>query len=236
MDTPNAIFTRRCQITIFKYKCLHDGQENSARCRSHLRNEPCIPDVVYSGEVKDRVCPECAMRNSGYASDEIYMNKNTYNITSGRDTTKELKRPTSFVKSLSDKRNSTAIESIEDMFARSKNIKSRGRSGELRYRRAAMKSRSENGYKASANTLTNTAMKAPTRKLRMAVKKQLKSKKKMVEPGMDDGMEVEMDMPMEGYGDKNDVSDLSREMSHLTCDHPSEVSDLSRKMGHLACD
>ena len=98
-----------------------------------------------------------------------------------------------------------------------------------------MKSRSENGYKTSENTLTNTAMKAPTRRLKMAAKKQLKSKK-TVQPGMYDGMEEEMDMPMEGYGDKGDVSDLSREMTHLTCDHANEVSDLSRKMGHLTCD
>ena len=158
-----------------------------------------------------------------------------YTITSRRDTTKDLKRPTSFVKSLSAKRNSTPIGSVGDMLARSRDIKSQGRNSELRYRRAIMKSRSENGYKTSENTLTNTAMKAPTRRLKMAAKKQLKSKK-TVQPGMYDGMEEEMDMPMEGYGDKGDVSDLSREMTHLTCDHANEVSDLSRKMGHLTCD
>ncbi|CCD43240.1 hypothetical protein ACHAPC_000787 [Botrytis cinerea] len=237
MDTSNAFFTRRCQVTIFKHRCLHDGQENSARCRSHLRNQSCIPDVVYSGEVKDKDCPECVMRNSGYVSDEIYMNTSkAYTITSRRDTTKDLKRPTSFVKSLSAKRNCTPIGSVGDMLARSRDIKSQGRNSELRYRRAIMKSRSENGYKTSENTLTNTAMKAPTRRLKMAAKKQLKSKKKTVQPGMYDGMEEEMDMPMEGYGDKDDVSDLSREMTHLTCDHANEVSDLSRKMGHLTCD
>ncbi|KAF7925881.1 hypothetical protein BELL_0006g00440 [Botrytis elliptica] len=210
--TPNSIFSGRCQISIFQYRCLHNGQENSARCRSHFDNKPCIPDVVYSEEVKDRDCAECVMRNSGYTSDEIYMNTppNTATKSSELDDTRVLKRPGLFNRSRSGiKRKSTPSGTGGDKLARSKDIKfHQARNDELRYRRAIVKSRSEGGY----STPTKTSRKIPKR-TRMSAKAQLKSK---AEAEMTD--EMEFDMEMEGYGDKNDVTDLSHKLSSLTCD------------------
>ncbi|KAF7889603.1 uncharacterized protein EAF02_002018 [Botrytis sinoallii] len=164
-STPNSIFSGRCQISIFQYRCLHNGQENSARCRSHLDNKPCIPDVVYSEEVKDRDCAECVMsRDSGYTSDEIYMNTppNTATKLSELDD----KRRSGI------KRKSTPSGTGGDKLARSKDIKfQQARNDELRYRRAIVKSRSGGGY----STPTKTSRKIPKR-TRMSAKAQLKSK------------------------------------------------------------
>ncbi|KAF7954521.1 hypothetical protein EAE96_005641 [Botrytis aclada] len=222
--TPNSIWAGRCQISVFQYRCLHNGQENSARCRSHYNNQPCIPEVVYTEEIKDRDCAECVMRRSGYASDEIYMNTpdNTPTKPSGRDDKRELKRPGLFNRSRGGiKRRTTPSSTGGNKLARSKDITSyQARGDELRYRRAIVKSRSESGYRTPTNTPTNAPMKATTniakkipKKSRMGTKAQLKSK---MEFGMTD--EMDMDMEMEGYGDEDDVSNLSRKMHSLTCD------------------
>ncbi|ESZ98429.1 hypothetical protein SBOR_1091 [Sclerotinia borealis F-4128] len=49
----------RCQINIFKYQCQHKGQESGARCTLDGSNGHCIPQVVYTGNVKGEVCEEC---------------------------------------------------------------------------------------------------------------------------------------------------------------------------------
>ncbi|TGO52886.1 hypothetical protein BCON_0133g00310 [Botryotinia convoluta] len=220
-NTPNSIFSRRCQISIFQYRCLHNGQENSARCRNHFNNEPCIPDAVNTEEVKDRDCAECVMRSSGYASDEIYMNTptNTATKSSGRDDKRGLKRSSlSNQKRSSIKRKSTPSGTGGDKLARSKDIKfQQARSDELRYRRAIVKSRSEGGYRTPTNTPTNTQMKTPKKipkKSRIGAKAQLKSKMEAEMTG-----EMELDMKMDGYGDRNDVADLSHKLSSLACDY-----------------
>ncbi|KAF7952390.1 uncharacterized protein EAE97_001887 [Botrytis byssoidea] len=218
MNTPNSIFSRRCQINIFQYRCLHSGQENTARCRSHFDNQPCIPDVVYTEEVKDRDCAECVMssRDSGYASDEIYMNTptNTATKSSGFDDSRVFKRSSlSNQKRSGIKHKSTLNGTGGDKLSRSKDIKShQARGDELRYRRAIVKSRSEGGHRIPMNTPTKISKKIPKRS-RMGAKAQLKSK---MEAEMTD--EMELDMEMHGYGDKNDMADLSRKLDSLTCD------------------
>ncbi|KAF7898545.1 hypothetical protein EAF00_004991 [Botryotinia globosa] len=217
MNTPNSIFSGRCQINIFQYRCLHSGQENTARCRSHFDNQPCIPDVVYTEEVKDRDCAECVMsRDSGYASDEIYMNTptNTATKSSGSDDSRGFKRSSLFHKQRSGiKHKSTSIGTGGDKLSRSKDIKThQSRGDELRYRRAIVKSRSEGGYRTPMNPPTKISKKIPKRS-RMGAKAQLKSK---MEAEMTD--EMELDMEMHGYEDKNDVADLSRKLNSLTCD------------------
>ncbi|TGO42336.1 hypothetical protein BHYA_0009g00150 [Botrytis hyacinthi] len=215
-NTPNSIFSGRCQISIFQYRCLHSGQENSARCRNHFDNQPCIPDVIYTEEVKDRDCAECVMRDSGYASDEIYINTppNTATKSSGGDYIRGLKRSSlSNHKRSGIKRKSTSVGTGGDKLSRSKDIKShQARCDELRYRRAIVKSRSEGGYRTPMNTPTKISKRIPKRS-RMSAKTQLKSK---MEAEMMD--EMELDMEMDGYGDKNDVADLSHKLSSLTCD------------------
>ncbi|KAF7908344.1 uncharacterized protein EAF01_004099 [Botrytis porri] len=226
-NTPNSIFSGRCQIGIFQYRCLHNGQENSARCRNHFDNQPCIPEVVYTDEVKDRDCAECVMRSSGYASDEIYMNTPTNSATgtpsSGSDDKRIFKRHSLFDKSRSGiKRRSTPSGTGGDKLARSKDVKfQQARNDEMRYRRAISKSRSEGGSRAPANTPTNPSMKNSSRiakkipkKSRMSAKAHLQSK--MEAEIIDDEMDV--DMEMEGYGDKNDVADLSHKLRSLSCD------------------
>ncbi|KAF5873084.1 uncharacterized protein Bfra_008361 [Botrytis fragariae] len=217
MNTPNSIFPGRCQISIFQYRCLHNGQENSARCRNHYNNAPCIPDVVYTEEVKDRDCVECVMsRSAGYASDEIYMNTppNTATKSAGGDDKTGLKRSSlSNQKKSAIKRRSTSSGTGGDKLARSKDIKfHQAISDEVRYRRAIVKSRSEGGYRTPMSTPTKISKKIPKRS-RMGAKARLKSK---MEAEMTDEMDVEMEMA--GYGDKNDVADLSHKLSSLRCD------------------
>ncbi|KAJ8067423.1 hypothetical protein OCU04_004770 [Sclerotinia nivalis] len=55
----------RCQIHIFKYKCMHKGQESGARCKGtgYAREVHCVPEVVYTDVIKDMVCGECVMRD-----------------------------------------------------------------------------------------------------------------------------------------------------------------------------
>ncbi|TGO48361.1 hypothetical protein BOTNAR_0479g00070 [Botryotinia narcissicola] len=216
MNTPNSIFSGRCQINIFQYKCLHNGQENTARCRTHFDNQPCIPNVVYTEEVKDRDCAECVMRDSGYASDEIYMNTptNTATKSSGSNDSRGFKRSSLSNQTRSGiKRKSKLSGTGGDKLSRSKDIKTHQvRGDELRYRRAIVKSHSEGGYRTPMNTPTKISKKIP-KESRMGAKAQLKSK---MEAEMMD--EMELDMEMHGYGDKSDVADLSRKLNSLTCD------------------
>ncbi|TGO20511.1 hypothetical protein BPAE_0289g00090 [Botrytis paeoniae] len=172
--------------------------------------------MVYTEEVKDRDCAECVMKSSGYASDEIYMNtpENTPTSSSEHDDKRALKRSSlSNQKKSAIKRKSTPSGTGGDKLARSKDIKLHQAIGdELRYRRAVVKSRSDGGYRTPMNTSTKISKKIPKRS-RMGAKSQLKSK---MEAEMTDEMDVEMEMA--GYGDKNDVADLSHKLTSLRCD------------------
>ncbi|KAI9647773.1 hypothetical protein NHQ30_004161 [Ciborinia camelliae] len=64
MNTPNPMGTpNRCQMNIFKYNCLHKGQESGARCSMDGKDEHCITQVVCTGIIKDEDCEECMMMN-----------------------------------------------------------------------------------------------------------------------------------------------------------------------------
>lgn len=138
---------------------------------------------------------------------------NTATKLSGSDEKRGFKRSSlSNQKRSGIKRKSTSVGTGGDKLSRSKAIKSRqARGDELRYRRAIVKSRSEGEYSTPMNASTKISKKIPKRS-RMGAKAQLKSK---LEAEMTD--EMELDMEMDGYGDKNDVADLSRKLNSLTC-------------------